>query len=217
MKLEKGPEEGSPALRFVPSEAWIAAFQREYNGVMVRLVAGYAGHRVAGIGAVLPTHDRHPRELVVKALSDTLLGVVRWNPNAKTLENHIRDVIRRRSAIDWKRAKKYPHESIDATNENGHSPMLAEVDSALAGRQPDPQAAEIAAKALAELGQLAEDDPELLAYIEARADGLSRAELLRITGLSLAKYRKVRRRLARLVQQLSIQAGPRRGKQGEQS
>ena len=247
MKREQGSEgetEVRGPSRFVPPEAWIAAFQRQYSGVMIQLVAGYAIERMAGVGAAPNVDDAHdqddqddaaervagvgaalnaddppetfPRVLVFKALTDTLVGVVRWNPNTKTLEKHIRDVIKGRAKIDWKHAKKraetkYPHPSIDTTNANGRSPTLEEVDRVLSDRQSDPRATAYAREALDELRQRAHEDPELLAYIAARANGVPRAELMRVTGLSIASYRKVRRRLIQLNKQLSIHATPHQG------
>jgi hypothetical protein len=211
---EQGPSEApdpeSP--RFTPSEAWLEQFRAQYSKVMTQLVAGYAARRVGGIGSASAQDDGYPQELVANALADTLLGRVRWNPNTKELDEHIRDVIKRRTSIDWERAKKYPHDSIDATTRDGQTPTLDEVDRMLLDREPDPRAAENAREAVDELRQLADADPDVRAYIEARASGASRAELMRVTGLSSTRYRRVRRQLDPLLRQLSMQARPKRGK-----
>jgi hypothetical protein len=91
---------------------------------------------------------------------------------------------------------------------------MDEVDRTLLDRD-DPRGRAFAAQALDEFCQLAEPDPELVAYIEAKADRATRAELMRITGLSLVRYRKVRRRLDRLSRRLSFQAAPRPRKRGK--
>jgi hypothetical protein len=192
---------------FRPSEAWIAAFEREYQEAMAHLVLGYAAKRGLGVGPP-PVTKLYPRDLVFDAVTDTLTGEARWNPNTKPLEAHLRAVIRRRTAIEWRQAHRHPHHSIDEITADGRTPIRDEADRVLARSQPDPRAAGIADEALNELRLLADSDPELIAYIEALAHGASRTELMRMTGLSIARYRKVRRRLSRLVGRVSIQAGP---------
>jgi hypothetical protein len=168
----------------------------------------YATRRVSG-ACKPPPDDDDPRDLVVNALSDTLLGLVRWDPDTRDLKEHLRDVIRRRTSADWDRVRKFPHQSIDAVPQDGTSPVQEEADRALRERLPDPRATEKAAEALAWLHQRAKDDPEVLALIRAKAQGAtSRAEVMRLTGFSLQQYRAVRCRLNRIVAQLPFQVRP---------
>lgn len=210
MKRELESEEVEAPSRFVHSEEWIAAFRREYNTTMVRLIAGYAEERSGGIGPPSETNVRFPRALVVKALTDTFLGNVRWDP-ATPLDEHIQRVIRQRSQIDWKRASRraktqYRHIYIDATTATGRLRGLEELDRFLVQQQDTSR--ENAEEALEVLRQCAAEDPELLAYIDAWKEGGSRTEVMDRAGLSPTQYRQVRRRFVRLIKQLPFDARP---------
>lgn len=203
---------------FLPSDAWLAEFRRQYSDAMVVRLQVFATQRLGGTGG--GTRDGiHPqaRDLVAIAVGDTLEGVVRWYPERKELEPHLQDVIRRRTSLDWKRAKKFRHESIDATTPDGRSPILEELENTLVERLPDPRATENAQEAVDEVARLVEADPDVAAYVEARADHLKGRELMRVTGLTLQRYRRCRYQLDPVLKKLSIQARPRRRKRGLQS
>src|SRR4051812_5603880 len=201
----------SPPSRFLPSEGWIEAFEREYTTSVLPALQRFAARIVAGAGAAPQPDDYYPRQLALDAVSDTLLGTVVWNPATKELMQHLRDVVRNRAYIDWAHARKFRHESIDEEIESGEPSILDEADAKLLERTADPRSVENAAAALAELRVHAADDPDVLAYVWAlEHDHLSRAEVMAATGLSRTAYHNARRRLARFVAQLSIHARPRR-------
>ncbi|HEU4733430.1 MAG TPA: hypothetical protein VFT22_36305 [Kofleriaceae bacterium] len=215
MKREEESEEVRAPSRFTPSEEWLAAFRRAYNEVLVQLAAEYAAERMAGIGENSVRDKHYPRTLVLHVLTDTFLGIVRWDHHTP-LVDHVKKVIRSRSRIDWKRARKrahrrYRHLYIEATTTNGRSRALEEADRIFFERQTD---RERAAAALEELRARAADDPELLAYLDALQFNGSRMEVLRQTGLPPERYRQMRRRLVQLIKQLSIEARPLRGYEG---
>jgi hypothetical protein len=216
MKPDRESDDDALSSQFVPSDLWLEQFRKEYSGVMTRLVSSYVARRGAGIGQPADgnDNDRDARDAVVRALSDTLLGIERWDPSSIALEDHIKDVLKRQTPLDWERGKKH-HYSIDATTPESRAPFINEVDRTLRERHGDPQAQTQARAAAAELRQLAADDPELLAYLDAMALELTRSEVLAMTGMSLKRYRNVRRRLSSLLSQLSTHVRPPRGQQGK--
>jgi hypothetical protein len=203
---------------FRPSDAWLAEFRRQYSDEMVIRLQVFASHRMGGTGggASSGTHPQ-ARELVTTAIGDTLDGVVRWNPERKDLEPHLQDVITRRSSLDWKRAKRFPHESIDTTTGDGYSPTLAELENTLVERLPDPRAAEHAQAAVDEVARLVAAEPDVAAYVEARLDNYRGQALMRVAGLTRQQYRRCRRLLAPVLQRLSVHTRPRRRNRGPQS
>jgi hypothetical protein len=122
---------------------------------------------------------------------------------------HIQDVIRRRTQLRGRRASRARYESIDAVNTRGQSPALIEAERVLRTRSPDPDAAADAARRIAALRIHAVDDPEVLAFVDAKIAGCeTRAELMQRTGLSTPAYRRVRRRFAQLLERLPTPLDP---------
>ena len=134
-----------------------------------------------------------------------------WDPNVKTLERHVYDVIQMRTNYDLKRARKFRRESLDALTTDGEPSAMAEVDAALLDRASDASAETTAraAERMAALRQLATGDRLVLGLLDASASGAtSKVDLMRITGFSSAEYLNGRRRLRRLVAQLSSLHSP---------
>jgi len=204
---------------FAPSAEWRAELERELTPELLVQLKRFAAGRLAGFGDGGKVDMDRAEELAMSSASDTVRGHVTWNPQRKTLKKHIEDVIDRRLWLDWKRASKFRHESIHASADDENSTTLDELEHALAERYPDAESTAKAADALDELEQRARADPELAAYIDARADELTGADLQQATGLSPECIRRVRRRLDEIRKQLSYQVrpqrGPMRGKGGE--
>lgn len=202
MKLDQRPIEDPPPSPFVPSEDWIDAFDAQCTESMIKRTLGFAERRFRGHS----NDDYYAHELVQDALTDTVLGVLHWDPAAKSFELHIRDAIRLRARRDRERARRFPHESIDEFTQDGESRMMAEADAALLDRAPNASGdtAVLDAERLAELRQLATDDHDVLGLLDAFAGGeTSKVDVMRVAGLSGVAYHNARRRLARLVTQLS--------------
>jgi hypothetical protein len=189
---------------FVPSKDWINALEAQCTEEMLQLARRYASRRARGVGYV--NDDYHASELVQDALTDTTIGVLRWDPSVKPLQQHIHDVIKVRTNHDRKRAQRFPHESIDVLDSDGEATTLAEVEATLLERSTEPpdDPVALAAERLAKLRQLAAGDRTVLRLINAFARGAdSKADALRVAELSSVAYDNARRRLRRLVTQLS--------------
>jgi hypothetical protein len=176
----------------------------------------YALKKLGGFGGGKPRPGDFARaeELAVSAASDTWNGRVTWNPERRKLEPHLQNVICRRLWLEWRTARRHRDESIDADAHDERSTVHDEMERAMADHFPDAESAAKAAESWAELEQCATADPELAAYIDARAEDLAGADLETATGLSPETIRRVRRRLDKIGQQLSYQVRPPRRKRG---
>jgi hypothetical protein len=211
MKREGEWDEVQAPPRFTPSKEWREAFHDQCNDTLVRLAIEYATERDAGIGspASSPSDKRYTAALVLRVLTDTQLGVHRWDHHTP-LDDHVLKILQSYARLAWKRAKKrptrrWPHLAIEDATARGRSHALAELDRLVFEELNDRQRAH---SALDELRERVADDPELSAFITAYCHEGSRTKVLRETGLSGEQYRQVRRRLRRAAQELSIEARP---------
>jgi hypothetical protein len=143
----------------------------------------------------------YAEEMVQDVLGDTWLGVVSWDPDRISLEQHVLSVIGSRTGHDNSRAKRFPHVSLEALDES----EMGEVEDALAKTVSACTAEDALATArmLASARELASTDRKILALLDAIYAGYTeRADLMRITGMSERAYRATRRRLAQLLENL---------------
>ena len=202
--------------RFQPSGEWKAKLKEQATGDMMKRLKAFTISYLAGYGRGAPVDIDYAEDLAAAAAHDTACGRITWNPDTRGLEEHLRIVIVRRVKLDYKRAKKFRHESLDASTEDGAgSTTLDDMERALAERYPDLESTANAAEAFHELQERARSDPELAAYIDVREEAdLTGRELEAATGLSPEAIRRVRRRLDAIRPQLSYQIRPTRGKRG---
>lgn len=211
MKREEESQEGEEPCRFQPSEAWIDAFDQQYSDALTELVNSYAARRVGGTRKG-STRDGYARELVLTALGDTLMGKARWDPDTKSLRDHLWDAIKRRTLADWERAGRFPQASIDTLPDRPSS-IRDEAERTLRARGADTGGQEFAAETLAELRRCAARAPDVLALLDAlQHEPTSRTEILVLTGFTPREYRAARRRLNRIVAALPLQLRPRRAR-----
>lgn len=191
---------------------WRVMLRRELTAEMLDRLKVYALKKLGGFGRgkLRPGDLARAEELAVSAASDTWNSRVTWNPQRRKLEPHLQNVICRRLWLDWRTATRHRDESIDADAHDERSTVRDEMERAMADHFPDAESTAKAAESWAELEQCATADPELAAYIEARADDLAGVDLEIATGLSTETIRRVRRRLDKIGQQLSYQVRPRR-------
>jgi hypothetical protein len=195
-----------PRAPFAPPESWIEAFDAQCTAPMLkglrRYVAWWA--RILGLDA----GSDYAEDLVQNALTDTYQGVLRWDPADGELEEHLLMVIRLRSRRDRKRARRYEHVSLDSLDPDGS--MSSQVEASLAHDQAPrtTRSAEHAEAAMhrtmAELRALTLGDPQAQRFLDAiEQDVRTKEDIMRLAGLTSLEYRNTRRRLARLVDQLT--------------
>src|ERR1043165_5313104 len=102
------------AVRFVPSEEWLEAFENQATEELLDAVQDFAALRarmVLKLGGVID--ELYVRELVLEALEDAWAGVGAWDRARVSLEHHIRGVIRFRTRHHRKHAERFRRQSID--------------------------------------------------------------------------------------------------------
>jgi hypothetical protein len=163
----------------------------------------------------ISANDYAARELTQDATHDTLAGRSIWDPAHRSLEYHLRIVIKRQIAANWERAERLPHVSIDGGSPDEQSRVHDEMEHALRAQRPDPRDAEHAMSAVGELRVRATHDADVVALINARAnDRTSRADVMAVTGFTPQRYRAARRRLNSMTHELGIEQH--RRKRGQQ-
>jgi hypothetical protein len=198
---------------FTPSEEWIDALEAQCTTNLYKRLKRYAVRRarnVAIAGGIVD--DYYTSALVQDALGDTASGVLRWDPSMKTLEAHVRDAIATRTHHDYRRARRFRHESIDVFASDAPGTVMTEIETMLHELKED-TAVDLAARAtriLTELRMLAARDREVLLLLDAFAAGATaRKQVMHVAGLSNTAYHNARARLGRMVAQLSYEASSR--------
>lgn len=173
--------------------AWIAAFESEATAATLLKVHRYAIRRGRGVARVGGRSDAvYAEELVQDALSDTLAGIVRWEPSKLRLATHLIAVIRSRSRHERDRTVRFCHEAVSLSLALD-TDTTSEQDRILVAQQ-----------ALSALRAAASGDREVLKILDAYAAGaVEKAEVLQATGLKSVRYTRARKRLRRKTQQLA--------------
>lgn len=195
---------------FAPSEEWIEAFEQQNTVELRKRAQRFARSRarfVARAGG--RGDDLYVAELVQDVLTDTLFGVLTWDPAVVPLEVHVFGAIRSRTKNDRIRALRFRHHSLDVIGP-GDSPALAaamrEVESTLAQTHhtPSPESLTFSGEVLDHVRGLAARDRDILRIIDAIELGASEpAEIMSLASMSEKTYKKARLRLGRVVEQLS--------------
>lgn len=197
-------DDGVAPAPFNPSEEWIEAFENQNTDELRKRALRFARARARFVSrAGGRTDELYVSELVHDTLTDTLLGVLTWDPATVSLETHVFGTIRGRTKNDRLRALRFRHQSIDAADAGA---VMCEVEATLASAQsaPSPESLTFSAEVLDLLRKLAGDDVEIHRIVDAIEAGASAPrEIMSVGKLSEKSWRKARLRMARIVDQLS--------------
>jgi hypothetical protein len=187
----------------VTSNHWRAAFEAQCTAELLNKARRYATRRarkLRQVGGLVD--DYYVREIVQDVVADTFAGVLRWDPEAEALEDHVLDAIATRVHHDVVRARRFPHASVDDANPDVSRATMAAVDAALLAAQEAPSATvRFLEDAFGEMCELAASDADLLRFLGALAMGAtSKDDVMLVTGMSDPEYRSTRGRLERLIQ-----------------
>jgi len=202
---------------FSPSEEWIDAFDQQNTGELRTKARRFARSRarfVARAGG--RGDDGYVSELVQDVLTDTLFGVLTWDPAAVPLEVHVICAIRCRTKNDRLRALRFRHQSLDALagsdasagpgRDAAAAATMCEVEASLAATHgaPSPESLTFSNEVLDHVRGLAARDAAILRILDAIELGASEpAEIMSVASMSEKTYKKARLRLGRIVEQLS--------------
>lgn len=133
-------------------------------------------------------------------------GVLRWDPKNDDLEPYLVDVIRLRARRERKRAERHQHVSLDelALDDSLSSPeLIDDADTTITAMT----------RIMTKLRALSVDDSLAQRFLDAvDQEATTRAEVMRVSGLTSSRYHNTRRRLARLITQLEPDLTPRQRK-----
>jgi hypothetical protein len=197
---------------FTPDEAWIEAFKEQCTDDMCLAAKRFAMRRLRGVGKVgRAVSDDDAQDLVQDAIADTLFGILAWDPSGKSLKLHIEDAITSRARREYKRAKKYRHERMDALQTSAQRLAVGgEVEASLQMDREDSAADELVFgdEVVAKLREMSSGDALVQRFLDAIVEGArSRADIMDFAKMSLKTYRNARARLRRLIDQLDQQTG----------
>ncbi len=197
---------------WTPAPEWRVAFEKQITRETMTAVTNYARKRVRLIERVGRKVDpMYARELMLDAVTDTLDGVVAWDPARASLRAHLLSVVHSRTGHEVVRAVKLPHRSLDDSADDNSSegrPLEAEASRAVAAAMGspwrDPSTDERGTRVLNELLRMAEPDDEgLLTLLAAFEQGATeKHEVVEMTGMTPAAYDNARRRMVRLLAKL---------------
>ncbi len=190
---------------FVPNEEWIEAFESQATDTLRRKAKRYARGRARGVGKAGGRVDEfYVGSLVQDALTDTLFGVLSWDPATVLLETHVLNTIKFRTRHDRVHALKFKQTAFDPSTAS--SAMIGEVEASLAIDHyvPSPEGRAFAGEVIEQLRDLAGTDALVLRLLSAFEEGATeKADVMHVAKMSSKAYHNARVRLQRLVAQLS--------------
>ena len=196
---------------FCPTEDWIEAFDQQNTDDLRKRAKRFARSRARFVARAGGRGDElYVAELVQDVLTDTLFGVLTWDPAVVPLQAHVFGAIRSRTKNDRIRALRFRHQSIDAIaagdSATAMSAAMCEVETSLAATRntPSPESLTWSGEVLDHVRGLAAADAAILRILDAVEAGASEpCEIMSIASMSEKTYKKARLRLGRVVEQLS--------------
>ena len=195
-------------VEFEPSPEFLAEFERQSTRDDLEPVYRYAAARVPMVAKAGGRSDPgYAEELVQDALGDTIMGALRWEPEKRTLAQHLIRAVRFRTKDEALHVSRFRHHALVSASDEDSSdvhPIAEEASLAIDAQMPATRfQRDVAADIMATLRRRAVDDPHVLDMLAAFEEGAtSRDDVMHLTGMSAEEYRNARRRLARLVENL---------------
>lgn len=181
-------------------------FKGQCNRELIVRVTRYARRLAAAVADLGGSGgDALAEDLVQEALLDTQRGLLRWDPSAASLEFHLTSRIRSRARDERRRAVAYPHVSLSTpAKADTEGPSLLEEAEAVLTVQQEAEARAQRVRRRGALKKLIAEDSDVREIVRAVEDGAkTKADILRVTGLSTREYRNARDRLQYLKRQMA--------------
>jgi len=188
---------------FTPTETWIKQYQKQATPKLIAGLNQFARTRALTVAdAGRKVDDYYARELVLDALGDTWLGVVRWDPDKCSLAYHVVRTIEGRADKHRKQALHRPH---DALGDGTAASRFAECDaSELLGDDQLPVTRVHASETMAHIRAFAVKDKPLLRVLDAYDAGCeTKDEVMAHARMKSRTYHNAYGRLRRIVRYLT--------------
>ena len=188
---------------FTPTEDWIKQYQKQATAKLIAGLNQFARTRALAVAdAGRKVDDYYARELVLDALGDTWLGVVRWDPAKCSLAYHLVRTIEGRADKHRKHALAHAH---DAFGDETAASRIAESDaSELVGDDQLPIKRVHATETMAQIRALAAKDKRVLRILDAYDAGCeTKDEVCAHARMKSRTYHNAYGRLRRTVRHLT--------------
>lgn len=188
---------------FMPNESWIKQYTKQANAKLIAGLNQFARTRALAVAdAGRKVDDYYARELVLDALGDTWLGVVRWEPEKCSLAYHLVRTIEGRADKHRKHALAHHHDALG--DETAASEIAeAEASEMLTDHQA-PMTRVHASETITQVRGLAATDKDVLRLLDAYAAGCEgKDEVLALARMRSRTYHNAYGRLRRIVRQLT--------------
>ncbi len=188
---------------FTPTEAWIKHYQKQATASLIAGLNQFARTRAFAVADTgRKVDDYYARELVLDALGDTWLGVVRWDPTKCTLAYHVVRTIEGRADKHRKHAMQRPHDVIDDATDASRS---AERDASERCSDSEEQIARVqASETMARIRLQAAKDLPVLRILDGYDQGCTtKDEVLAHARMKSRTYHNAYGRLRRIVRSLT--------------
>jgi hypothetical protein len=187
---------------FTPTEAWIREYERQATPKLIAGLNQFARTRALTVAdAGRKVDDYYARELVLDALGDTWLGIVRWEPTKCSLAYHLVRTIEGRADKHRKHALARPH---DVLGDDTAGSRLAECDASEAVGGPGAVTRVHASETMAQIRALAVKDGPVLRILDAYDAGCeTKEDVLVHARMKSRTYHNAYGRLRRIVRHLT--------------
>lgn len=188
---------------FSPTEDWIQQYQKQATAKLIAGLHQFARTRALTVAdAGRKVDDYYARELVLDALGDTWLGVVRWDPTKCSLGYHVVRTIEGRADKHRKQALQRPHDTLG--DETPASRFAERAASELVGDDELPIMRMHASETLARVRRLAANDAPVLRILDAYDAGCeTKEDVLAHAKMKSRTYHNAYGRLRRIVRHLT--------------
>jgi hypothetical protein len=190
---------------FAPPEDWIQQFKKQCTQSLITGLNKYAHTRMLAVAHCgRKVDDYYTRELVLDAIGDTWMGVVRWDPSRFTLKHHLVRVIDGHSHKHAKHAIAHPH---DALGDDCSESRAAERDASEQVADAELAAKRVyASETLTTIRGLAAGDKDVLRILDAYdAGATTKEDVLLIAKMKDRTYHNAYCRLQRIIRNLTDQ------------
>lgn len=205
MMVSSDIEADEPLAR-LPPPATLRALEEQNTHELRLKLQRFAESRVRLVReAGQPVSSDYAIELLDDAITNTWLGISRWNPERCSLLVHLRCVILDRTAKEMRRGRRFVHVPIHvAANDSADD---VEVEHAFEGfgNSVTSEFIGFVFRVASELKMIAHGDANAQALLDCWCSGIIECnDVIARTGLTEMKYRTSRRRLFLLAKQLPV-------------
>lgn len=188
---------------FNPSESWIKHYQKQATAKLIAGLNQFARTRALAVAdAGRKVDDYYARELVLDALGDTWLGVVRWDPEKCSLAYHVVRTIEGRADKHRKHALAHHH---DPLGDESAASRIAESDASELLNDDQASVTRVhASQTMTQVRALAAKDKDVLRVLDAYDAGCeAKEEVLALAKMRSRTYHNAYGRLRRIVRHLT--------------